>query len=385
MNEIDPEAIIAELGERALIEAAEEYFARIDAPSYHFQKPFTGFSEAPYLLHHLSSALHLINGFPGVRILDFGAGSCWLSRVLAQMGANVIAADVSASALRLGEELLNIQPLIGQAGTLSFTVFDGQSLALEDGAVDRVIVSDAWHHVVSQELVLSEFFRVLSPTGTVVISDCGPVHSKSPQSQFEMRNFLVIERDTDTDVLKRSAERVGFEKVEAFMYAPVPIPIAGDSLEHEYLHGDYGQRLAESADAFHFDHRLIRLAKSSDHSLDSRQPAGLASSISADFDRASRRLDVTVTNVGGAVWLTDPANPVGQVNIGLHLMRDNVTVEFDLGRMTLAGPIRPGESCSSTLTLPPEWHGDVVIDVVAEGVGWFEAFGSTPVIISVTR
>ena len=38
-------------------------------------------------------------------MLDFGAGSCWASRFLNQMGCRVISLDTSLTALNIGKEL----------------------------------------------------------------------------------------------------------------------------------------------------------------------------------------------------------------------------------------------------------------------------------------
>lgn len=46
--------------------------------------------------------------FPGVRILDFGAGTCWMSRLLAMLGCNVTAVDVSRKALEVGDKFLGL-------------------------------------------------------------------------------------------------------------------------------------------------------------------------------------------------------------------------------------------------------------------------------------
>ena len=377
MDDIDVAQQIAELGEEALIAAAEAYFARIESPEYHLRKPFTGFFETPSLLQHLAATISLLEGFEGVRILDFGAGTCWMSRLLAQLGASVTATDVSPSALRLGQDLLRTHPLIGGSGSLDFVVFDGTTLEFPTGSFDRIVVSDAWHHVVDQDGALTEFSRVLVKNGTVVISDVGPQHSRTAQSQFEMRNFRVIEQDTDTDDLKRRAHEAGFRTVEAFIYAPTPLAIVSDSLEAGYSLDD--ARLTASAKAFHADHRLVRLRRQDASVLDSRQPVGLQASIEATFDARSRSLEVRVENTGGAVWLTDSQLSVGRVNIGLHLTRSDVMVDLDFQRIALDGPIAPGESRTITTSLENDIHGDVIVDLVSEGVAWFEALGSTPV------
>src|SRR5437879_5980673 len=83
----------------------------------------------------------------GAVVLDFGAGSCWTSRYLSQLGCRVIALDVSPTALRYGQELYARQPLIGDRPAPRFLQFDGKRIDVEDASVDRILCLDAFHHV----------------------------------------------------------------------------------------------------------------------------------------------------------------------------------------------------------------------------------------------
>jgi len=63
--------------------------------------------ETPELL---ISFMHVLLGLklaPEMVVLDFGAGSCWSSRYLTQLGMEVIAMDASPSALEIGRRLYN--------------------------------------------------------------------------------------------------------------------------------------------------------------------------------------------------------------------------------------------------------------------------------------
>ncbi len=48
-------------------------------------------------------------------VLDFGAGTCWLSRILAQFNCQPICCDASRTALDIGRRLFAELPLIGTA------------------------------------------------------------------------------------------------------------------------------------------------------------------------------------------------------------------------------------------------------------------------------
>jgi len=118
---------------------AEQYFASLDDKTHHLAKPFGTPDETPQLLINFATALQGLSVCPGMTVLEFGAGTCWASHGLAQLGCSVIAADVSATALRVGEELFARHPLFGERPAPRFMIFDGHRLDLPDQSVDRII------------------------------------------------------------------------------------------------------------------------------------------------------------------------------------------------------------------------------------------------------
>ncbi|MBK6649307.1 MAG: class I SAM-dependent methyltransferase, partial [Betaproteobacteria bacterium] len=150
----------------------------------------------------------------GMRVLDFAAGSCWLSRILVQMGCLVSCCDASATALEIGKELFRkYPPVAGSYSPPDFCVFDGETLPFADGAFDRVLVNDAFHHVPNMATVLAEFARVLTPDGIVAMSEPGRYHSRTEESQFEMKTFDVIENDVVLEDLWDMARGLGFADI----------------------------------------------------------------------------------------------------------------------------------------------------------------------------
>ncbi|HSF02629.1 MAG TPA: class I SAM-dependent methyltransferase, partial [Solirubrobacterales bacterium] len=69
---------------------------------------------------------------PGLDVLDFGAGSCWLSSCLNRLGCRTVAVDVSEAALELGQELFALDGR--HRGDLEprFLAYDGHRLPLPD-------------------------------------------------------------------------------------------------------------------------------------------------------------------------------------------------------------------------------------------------------------
>jgi glycosyltransferase involved in cell wall biosynthesis/SAM-dependent methyltransferase len=207
---IDVRKLLAELSVAELCETAEQFFKRLETWDYLHAKPFAAIEETPELLIGFAHVVQGLKLLPDMTILDFGAGSCWTSRFLSQMGLKVIAHDVSASALRIGKALYERQPVIGNQPEASFLHFDGERIDLPDASVDRISCWDAFHHVPNQAQVLKEMGRILKPGGIAGFSEPGPDHSKTPQAQYEMRTNRVIENDIDVREILTIAKEAGF-------------------------------------------------------------------------------------------------------------------------------------------------------------------------------
>jgi ubiquinone/menaquinone biosynthesis C-methylase UbiE len=90
---------------------------------------------------------------PETRVLDLAAGTGKLTRLLAQLGAEVVAVEpVDAMRERLAEALPRVRALPGTA----------EAIPLEDGSVDAVTVGQAFHWF-DGDAALAEIHRVLRP------------------------------------------------------------------------------------------------------------------------------------------------------------------------------------------------------------------------------
>jgi hypothetical protein len=70
--------------------------------------PFGNPIVAPHYLYNLGFLLAGLQLARTMRVLDFGAGTCWLSRHLNEMGCLTISLDPSAAALDLGRKLFEL-------------------------------------------------------------------------------------------------------------------------------------------------------------------------------------------------------------------------------------------------------------------------------------
>ena len=98
------------------------------------------------------------------RLLDVGGGS---GRAAAAVtGPDRLVVDVSRPMLRRARTVRGLSAVAGDAGRLP----------VADGAVDAVLVVDAFHHLPTQTAAIDEAARVLAPGGVFVIREFDPTH-----------------------------------------------------------------------------------------------------------------------------------------------------------------------------------------------------------------
>jgi SAM-dependent methyltransferase len=389
VKELLASASIEELHRRA-----EEYFASLTDWEHHLAKPFSTPEESATLLINLGTLLQGLAPFPGAAVLDFGAGTGWLSRLLTQLGCAVTLLDVSPTALRIARELYDRVPIVGDRPRPQFLPFDGLRIQLPDASVDRIVSFDAFHHVPNPDAVLREFARVLKPGGIAAFAEPGPRHSESPQSQHEMRTYGVVENDIDVHAIWRVARTCGFRDLRMIVFHGPPFHVSLDEFE-QLLAGreTSAAEWAESTRQFLRHVRHFLLFKEGSERLDSRRAEGLACDISLAAAPIAVQgqpltIDVIVTNTGSAIWLSSDTE-LGGVRVGAHLYDAAGTlVDFNAALQPLATTpreVHPSETVSARVTIAaqPAGHYKVEIDCVALGVTWFGQCGSRPLVVPV--
>lgn len=384
---IDVKDLIGRTSIDELNRAAEEYFASLTEWNHQLAKPMTSPEETPALLVDVAQLIQGLQLTPGMTVLEFGAGTGWLARVLTQLGCRSILLDVSPTALRMAQELYTRLPVIGDRPAPQYLAFDGRRIDLPDASVDRVIVFHALHHVPNADAVLAELARVLRPGGIVGCAEPGPRHSKTPMSQFEMRTYAVVENDVDVHRIWRSAEACGFSEMRLALFHAPPFHVSLAEYEDFLAGGATGVRWVDATRGFLRHVRTFFLHKPGAAALDSRSTSGLSAKIHAvlsspsALDGQSFTIDATVSNAGAASWLPSDA-PRGGVLLGAHIYEPSGTLlAFDACRQRLAGPerpIAPGESVNVRISMPPLPAGEYLIelDCVADRVTWFAQVGS---------
>jgi SAM-dependent methyltransferase len=393
---VDVRQLIKELSVEELCQTAEEFFARLDNWDYLHAKPFAAIEETPELLTCFAQVVQGLKLLPDMTILDFGAGSCWTSRFLSQLGLQVIACDVSPTGLKIGQELYRRHPLIGNQPEPRFLRFDGHRFDLPDRSVDRISCWDAFHHVPNVAQVIKEMGRVLKEGGVAGFSEPGPDHSKAPQSQYEMKTNRLIENDINVREIWADAQKAGFTQIKLALFNPQPFLLSLDEFETYLIGQDSGERYISETREQMKPRRVFFLFKGeSSRPADSRQRAGLMSQLRVELesDRVSAgkalRLKAVVKNTGSTAWLPTTAR-VGAVHFGVHLFDERgILLDLDYFRHDLTPgegrEIVPGETLEFDCEVPTPEAGRYMLqcDLVSERVCWFEHNGAATVRLAV--
>lgn len=388
---IDVKELMASANIDELNRKTDLYFKQFSDRSLILSKPFVDLNESPEIILQFFHVLKGLRVDKGDTILDFGAGSCWSTRLLANFGYRAIGMDVSETALEIGRELLETHKILTDHVRPEFLIYDGYRLPLNDSSVDGIMVLSAFHHLPNPDEILAEFYRVLKPSGVLGCAEPGPNHSKTPQSQMEMSNYGVIENDILIEHIWNVAQELGFSNIFLSVYYP-ELYMTTLSRFTSFIHGspldDYDTQVRNLMSG----RRQFFLEKGDLNFKDSSQPEGLQALVSARTH--SRRVRVgealviefKAENTGQTIWRPSDSQ-VGPVRIGISIQQEGSEFrDFSREPLPKSGRvgIYPGESVRTRFNLAlPETPGKYKIKVglLSELVRWFDAFEMIEIIV----
>ncbi len=399
---VDVRRLVAELSVEELAARADELVRSMEDPSALLAKPCSSLREAPDLLSCFGQVLGRLQPLPGMTVLDFGAGTCWTSMFLAQLGCRVLSMDISPAMLDLGRARYERMGLFGDCPEPSFLLFDGHRMEIDDASVDRVLSFDAFHHVPNPAEVISEMGRVLRDGGIAAFSEPGPHHSEYPQSQHDMRRYGVVENDVILEDVWVWAQAAGFAGLEVAVFSPVPRWTDLDGFA-AFIDGDEAAAAEQAGSAREMlaNRRMFVLRKAGRELVDSREATGLAAdlrlvSVTMAAGGGTGVIEGTceVLNTGRNQWLASSGG-IGAVRLGIRA-RGGYGPSEDIARAALPAPegVAPGGSATipfrielpSHLTASGGVHPAhpivVELDLVAEGITWFAVNGTPPLEIA---
>lgn len=369
--------------------AAEHYFAAFDETPFLLRKPFSDEGGFAKHLFNLAVLLHGLRLRRSDVVVEFGAGSCWVSHFLNRYGCRTIAIDVSKTALDLGREVFRRDPDTNWDVAPDFLAYDGHRLPLPDASVDKVIVFDAFHHVPNQREILTELVRILTPNGIVAMSEPGRGHADTDASRREVETYGVLENELVAEDVGALAVECGFTAAHLIVASPQSLwEIPANDLG-PFIQGKGFTRYWETqSDALVTGHYFV-LYKG-DPQPTTREPKALGAQIEMAVGRQGLRVRrgesaavrLAIRNVCETRWLAGESVGPGWTRLGAHLLGAGdpaPVIDFDWLRLALPRDVSRDETIRMTVALPPiETPGtyQVVFDLVIEGMAWFADRGS---------
>ncbi len=113
-------------------------------------------------LYWRAQTVKAVEAAPGQRILDIAAGTGTSSEPFADLGADVVAADLSEGMLEVGRK---------RRSDITFVQADVTDLQFEDEEFDAVTMSYGLRNVADYPRALRELYRVTKPGGRIVINE----------------------------------------------------------------------------------------------------------------------------------------------------------------------------------------------------------------------
>jgi 2-polyprenyl-3-methyl-5-hydroxy-6-metoxy-1,4-benzoquinol methylase len=172
-------------------------------------KPFA--NDPRETARHLIDAgyvIELLDLRPGMRFVELGCGSGWMTRFVARHGLDAHGYDISPQMIEIARERAREEGV-----DATFEVADFESLDLARG-FDACLTYDALHHSARPELVVASARRALKPGGRLLVSE--PNWKQRYQGRGAAGEFGTTELGYSPRRLKQLLRAEGFTDVRRF-------------------------------------------------------------------------------------------------------------------------------------------------------------------------
>ncbi len=160
-------------------------------------------------------------------VLDFGAGTGWISEFCARMGLDVVAIDIQPELGTCLELRADADRRI-DSSRIRYAIADGHRMPVADSTFGHILCFDSLHHMRDYPMVFAEFQRVLAPGGRCIFVEPGARHSPSPETLAfvaaqKAHDPNWIERDVVVEEIDAIARAAGFD--EGIRIVPFPLMV----------------------------------------------------------------------------------------------------------------------------------------------------------------
>jgi SAM-dependent methyltransferase len=348
-------------------------------------KPF-GAPPNAELMRCLRTFAHVVEllqlGFRA-EVLDVGCGPGWLSELLARCGYSVTGIDISPDMIEIARERVAALGEIGEGmeARAEFHALPVRELPWSN-RFDAAILYDTMHHFDDEVETLEVIRRTLVPGGQLFIHEgvLPPKGSAGEQSLIdEMRRHGTLESPFDPEYLVEVVERAGFVQVRRFAELDELVDLSSDG-------GFLGRGRVLRRRRLEPEYNVLHARNPSPDGHVEAYSAKLAALGAWRIEGEQLALDVEVTNTGSAHWSAARWYPFpeGSVTLGPYWPGPAGEREVELDRVTLPGPLAPGESATVELRMPraaARGREAIALDLVCEGRFWFADVGSPPLVV----
>lgn len=151
------------------------------------------------------------------KVLDFAAGTGWISEWLNRMGFDVTAFDINKDC----EKLCQIRVGCDQRTNpelMHFQPGDGHKMPFSDCSFSHICCFDSLHHMQDYPKVFDEFHRILTPGGRAIFVEPGAKHSTSKETLEFLQKYKKddpswIERDVILEEIYHISRTSGFDSM----------------------------------------------------------------------------------------------------------------------------------------------------------------------------
>lgn len=213
-------------------------------------EPFTAGRASQRLLFDFGVMASLMNlAILDYPVLDFGAGTGWVTEFCVRMGLDTIAFDIHGDLQACLEGRARADQRIDPT-LMHFAHGDGHAMPFESDTFGHLLCYDTLHHMHDYPKVFAEFFRVLRGGGRGIFVEPGARHSTSPETVAfveaqKKHDPSWIERDVVLEEIDLIARASGF--TAGLCVVPIPHPVALQTYSMEawsrFREGDAVERL----------------------------------------------------------------------------------------------------------------------------------------------
>lgn len=190
-------------------------------------EPFGAPRNASRLMFDFGAMTSLLNyQLLHLPLLDFGAGTGWLSELFVRMAIPTVSFDIhndleGCIQTRLDADI-RLDPELWK-----YRQGDGHSMPFDSNTFGNLCCYDSLHHMHNYKKVFAEFHRVLTPGGRAIFIEPGARHSHSPETiaflnAQKQLDPAWIERDVILEEIEEVAQKAGFKN--GLQIVPIPHP-----------------------------------------------------------------------------------------------------------------------------------------------------------------